>query len=259
MVKMRNFKINPGQTVRKITSFISRAVKSKGFDKVILGLSGGLDSSVVAYLSKKALGPDNLIGVIMPYGRLSHQSTQDAKKVAKILKVKTRYIDISHMIDAYFAKVRDADNIRRGNKMARERMSILYDLSKEYNALVIGTSNRTERLLGYGTIHGDTACGLNPIGDLYKSQLKSVAKHLGVPSLIIGKRPTADLWPGQADEDELGYRYEDIDKLLFLMVDKRLSNKALLKEGFDKRFILDIRKRIRGNRFKSQAPAVCRL
>lgn len=256
---MKNFRIDPKKIVNKLTSFISKTVESKGFNKVILGLSGGVDSAVVAYLSQRALGADNVIGVIMPYGRLSRKSLQDAKRVAKILKIKTQYIDISYMIDTYFAKIKDADNIRRGNKMARERMSILYDLSKKYDALVIGTSNKTEILLGYGTIYGDTACALNPIGDLYKIQLRSLAKYLGIPAYIVDKTPTAGLWAGQTDEDELGYRYEDIDGLLFSMVDKKLTDGALLRKGFDKRFILDIRKRIRDNRFKSQLPVIAKV
>jgi len=249
---MKELKIEPGKTAKKLTDFISKTVSSKGFEKVVLGLSGGLDSSVVAYLAKRALGRGNLIGVIMPYGRLSHKSVQDARRIAKRLKIKTEYVDISHMIDTYFAKIKDAGNIRRGNKMARERMSILYDLSKRHDALVIGTSNRTEILLGYGTLHGDCACALNPVAGLYKSQLKALASYLGVDASIVKKAPRANLWPGQTDEDELGCRYEDVDRLLFCMVDKRMSDKALLKRGFDKAFVLRIRKKIRGNRFKTE-------
>lgn len=256
---MRGFGIKPKQTVKELTGFILKTVKSRGFGKVILGLSGGMDSAVVAYLSRLALGENNVIGVIMPWGRFSRGSARDAKRLARILKIKTRSIDISDMIDAYFAKVKDADNIRRGNKMARERMSVLYDLSKKYEALVIGTSNKTELLLGYGTVYGDTACALNPVGGLYKTQLKSLAEYLGLPSYIINKTPTAGLWPGQTDEDELGYRYKDIDKLLFYMLDKKLKERALLKKGFDKEFILDIRKRIKDNRFKSELPVIARI
>ena len=256
---MKNFNIKLKTISAKLLDFISKATASKNFSKVILGLSGGLDSSVVAYLSQKALGRGNVIGVIMPYGRLSRKSTQDARRIAKLLKIKTEYIDIKPMIDAYFKKTSCKDNIRCGNKMARERMSILYDLSKKYNGLVIGTSNKTERLLGYGTIYGDSACAINPVANLYKTQLKNLAKYIGVPADIITKAPTAGLWSGQTDEDELGYRYKDIDRLLFYMVDKRLNNKALLKKGFKARFISDIRKRIKNNRFKSQLPVVAKL
>lgn len=256
---MKDFRIDPGKIVNKLTGFISKTVKSKGFGRVILGLSGGIDSTVVAYLCKRALGADNVVGVIMPYGGLSRKSVQDAKRLAGMLKIRTEYIDISPIIDTYFTKAKDADKIRRGNKMARERMSILYDLSKKYNSLVIGTSNKTEILLGYGTIYGDIACALNPIGGLYKTQLKSLARYLGIPSYITNKVPTAGLWPRQTDEDELGYRYADIDRLLFLIVEKGLSNRALLKKGMDKQFILEIRKRIRDNRFKSQLPIIAKV
>lgn len=256
---MKSFKINPEETVAKLANFIAKAANSKGFFKVILGLSGGLDSTVVAYLSQKALGEKNVIGVIMPYGELSRVSVQDANRVAKKLNIETECVDIKPMIDVYFNKVNAADNIRRGNKMARERMSILYDLSKEYDALVIGTSNKTERLLGYTTIYGDSACAINPIGNFYKTQLKVIAKYLGVPSNIIDKVPTADLWSGQTDEDELGYRYKDIDKLLFLMIDKKIDNKKLIKTGFSRKFISDIENRIRSNRFKQQPPLIAKI
>ncbi|MFH1867590.1 MAG: NAD+ synthase [Candidatus Omnitrophota bacterium] len=256
---MKSFHINPKVVANKLTDFISKSVKNKGFRKVVLGLSGGLDSTAVAYLSKRALGPSNVIGILMPYGKLSSASVKDAKRVAMRLKIMTNNIDISDSIDAYFKKEKSADCIRRGNKMARERMSILYDMSKKYNALVIGTSNKTEALLGYGTIHGDCAWAMNPIGALYKTQLKDLSRHLGVPSDIINKAPSAGLWDGQTDEDELGYRYEDIDRLLFFMVDKRLSDTALANKGFGRKFIIDIRKKISANRFKSEAPLVAKL
>jgi NAD+ synthase len=250
---------NPRRTVDRLTSFISKEAGRRGFDKVIVGISGGLDSSCVAYLCKRALGAENVIGVIMPYGRLSRQSVDDAKKIARILNIRTECIDISPMIDAYFTKEKNASYIRRGNKMARERMSILYDLSKRYHALVIGTSNKTERLLGYGTIYGDMACAINPIGALYKTQLRTIARYLKIPHYIIDKAPTAGLWHGQTDEAELGYRYKDIDRLLFFMVEERLTDKALIKKGFSKKFIQDIRKRIRGNSFKGRSPLIAKI
>lgn len=255
---MKDFKIRSKEITGNLTDFISKQVRLKGFRRALLGFSGGLDSTIVAYLSKKALGSDNVIGIIMPYRNLSKRSTQDAKRIAKLLKIKTECIDISPMVDAYFSKAKNSDNIRRGNKMARERMSILYDLSKKYNGLVIGTSNKTEISLGYGTIHGDSACAINPIGNLYKTQLKFIARYLGVPSYILNKTPSAGLWDRQTDEQELGYLYKDIDRLLFFIVDKRLGNKELLKKKFDRKFILDIRKRIRDNRFKSQLPIIAK-
>jgi NAD+ synthase len=256
---MDNLNIRPRLVAEKLKSFISDAVLSKGFSKVILGLSGGLDSTVVAYLSVHALGSKNVIGIIMPYGRLSSQSSSHAKKIAKILKIKTDIVDIKPMVDAYFKNRKIFDNLRRGNKMARERMSVLYDLSQEYKALVIGTSNFTERLLGYGTIHGDCACAINPVGRLYKTQLRMLAGYLGVPSYIIKKPPTAGLWQGQTDEAEIGYTYKEIDRLLFFMIEKKMKDKELGSKGFDKVFIQHIRGRIRKNKFKSQLPVIAKL
>jgi len=244
---------------KRLVGFIKKTVSAKGFNKVILGLSGGLDSTVVAFLSVKALGKNNVRVVIMPYGKLSDPSTKDARKIIKILGIKADYVDISPMIDAYFRNIKRPGHLRRGNKMARERMSILYDLSKNYNSIVIGASNRTETLLGYGTLHGDCAWSLNPIGSLYKTQVRVLAREIGVPSFIIDKPPTAGLWEGQTDEDELGYTYADIDNLLFSMLDKKLSDKELLKKGFDRKFITDIKKKIKNNRFKSQPPEVAKI
>lgn len=256
---MRYFNIRPKIVAKKLIDFISDTTVSKGFKKVILGLSGGLDSAVVAYLSKAALGKKNVTGILMPYGRLSSEALQHAGKLAKALRIRTERIDITRMIDAYFRKVKTSDNTRRGNKMARERMSILYDLSEKHNSLVIGTSNRTELLLGYGTLYGDCACALNPVSSLYKTQLKDLARYLRVPSYILDKPPSANLWHGQTDEDELGYAYEAIDKLLFFMLDKRLTDRELVQKGFSRGFIQDIRKRVKKNRFKLQLPVTAKL
>jgi NAD+ synthase len=258
-IDMRDFNIRPNIVAKRLIDFISESTFSRGFDRVILGLSGGLDSTVVAYLSQKALGNKGLIGVIMPYGRLSARALTDARKIASILKIQIKSVDISAMVDAYFKKIPSTDNIRRGNKMARERMSVLYDLSQKYNALVIGTSNKTERLLGYGTVYGDCACAINPIGSLYKTQLRVLAKYLGVPDYILAKTPSADLWHGQSDEQEIGYAYRDIDRLLYFMVDKRLKQEKLLRQGFDVKFIKDIKTKIVKNKFKSQLPLIARL
>ncbi len=256
---MKSFNIKSRIVAKKLVDFIAYTAVSKGFKKVLLGLSGGLDSTVVAYLSQAALGKNNVTGILMPYGRLSQQALQHAGKIARILSIESECIDIKQMVDAYFKKISISDNTRRGNKMARERMSILYDLSEKYNALVIGTSNRTELLLGYGTIHGDCACALNPIGGLYKTQLRSLAKYIGVPSYILDKPPSANLWHGQTDEDDLGYMYEDIDKLLFFMIDNSLSDEELVKRGFDGNFVHDMRERMHNNSFKLELPVVAQL
>ncbi|MDD5505015.1 MAG: NAD+ synthase [Candidatus Omnitrophica bacterium] len=256
---MKGFDINSKVVRKKLINFVRSICAAKGFSKVILGLSGGLDSSVVAYLSVQALGKDNVLGVSMPYGTLFNQSTQDAKRLAAGLGIKVVTIDIKPMLDAYFRTDRAADNIRRGNKMARERMSILFDLSRVYDSLVVGTSNRTEILVGYGTIYGDCAYAFNPIACLYKSQLKYFASYLGIPSFILKKAPSADLWPGQTDEGEMGYAYKDIDRLLFCMIDKKMDKNQLILEGFDTKFINYIKNRVRNNKFKSQLPVMAKL
>jgi NAD+ synthase len=256
---MKNFSIKPKAITEKLINFISNTTCAKGFDKVVLGLSGGLDSTVVAYLSEKALGKNGLICVIMPYGRLSGRPMNDAKKIARELKIKPKCIDISAMVDDYFRKMPTTDNIRRGNKMARERMSILYDLSQKYNALVIGTSNKTEILLGYGTVHGDCACAINPLGGLYKTQLRELAGYLGIPDFILAKPPSAGLWQGQSDEAEIGYAYSDIDRLLYFMVDRKYNEEKLIRQGFNSKFIKEIKARIKKNAFKSQQPLIARL
>jgi NAD+ synthase len=152
-----------------------------------------------------------------------------------------------------------ADNIRRGNKMSRERMSILYDHSQYLKAIVIGTTNKTEYLLGYGTVYGDSACGINPIGDLYKTHIRQMAIEYGIPEEIINKKPSADLWCGQTDEDELGFKYEDVDKLLFLMIEKKYSINKLIDCGFSKDFIKKVTYLIRKNAFKRHTPPIPRV
>ncbi len=256
---MEDLKINEKLTAQILSNFIQNEVRKIGFKKVILGLSGGIDSSCVAYLSKEALGANNVWTIIMPYKTSSHESLKDAERVVKKLGISKKIIDITDQIDSYFKNFPDASQIRRGNKMARERMSILYDLSVKYEALVMGTSNKTELLLGYGTIYGDMASAINPIGDLYKTQVRQLAKYLGIPSRIIKKPPTADLWIGQEDEKELGFTYNEADKLLYLMIDKRLSDKELIKAGYKKDFIENVYRRIQRAQYKRRLPLISKL
>lgn len=240
----------------KLIKFIRDTVKAAGFNKVILGLSGGVDSATVAYLSEEALGSDNVIAVLMPYKDIDPDSVKFAGEVIKKLGIKSYKVDISPMIDAYFKDFPDADNIRRGNKMARERMTILYDLSKKEDALVIGCGNKTEILLGYCTLYGDTACALNPLATLYKTEVYKLAEELGSPGAIIKRTPTAGLWKGQTDEGELGYSYAEIDRLLSLMIDSKKSDSELGKEGFSEKFIGDIKKRIKDAEFKRKSAII---
>src|SRR3977135_92671 len=252
-------RINPELVRGILVGFIRNEVRKVGFERVVLGLSGGVDSSLVAPLATEALGPKNVVAFIMPYKTSDPKSKSDALQVVQQLGIHHLEIDISPQIDAYFARFPDADQKRRGNKMARERMSILYDQSWAWRALVIGTSNKTELLLGYGTIYGDMASAINPIGDLYKTQVWQLADALGVPTSIVQKAPSADLWAGQSDETELGFQYRMIDQLLYYLVERRYSVEELKRQGFDEAFITDIVRRVRENQYKRRLPVIAKL
>ena len=251
--------INPELVKRILVGFIRNEVRKVGFERVVLGLSGGVDSSLVATLAAEALGADNVLALIMPYKTSDPKSKSDALQVVQQLGIHHLEIDISPQIDAYFARFPDADQKRRGNKMARERMSILYDQSWDWRALVIGTSNKTELLLGYGTIYGDMASAINPVGDLYKTQLWQLADAIGVPTSIVQKAPSADLWAGQSDETELGFQYRMIDQLLYYLVERRSTVDELKRLGFDEAFIVDIIRRVRDNQYKRRLPVIAKL
>ena len=251
--------INASLVESILVGFLRKEVHRVGFEKVVLGLSGGVDSSLAAALAAKALGPANVVGVSMPYRLSNPQSLADARAVAQRFGIQLRVLEITPQIDAYFEGDPDADESRRGNKMARERMTILYDQSSAENALVVGTSNKTELLLGYGTIFGDMASALNPLGDLYKSQVWQLAAHVGVPEQVIRKPPSADLWEGQSDEQELGFAYAAVDRLLFYLVDKRYSAGELVDMGHDPAFVEAIIRRVRVNQYKRRPPMIAKL
>jgi len=242
-----------------LVSFVRNEVRRVGLDSVVLGLSGGIDSAVSAALAVRALGGDKVLGVMMPYSSSSEASRADALAVAEATGMETTEVDISAQVDAYFERVPDASRLRRGNKMARERMTVLYDLSADRGALVLGTSNKTELLLGYGTLHGDMASAINPIGDLYKTQVWALAAHLQIPAEVIDKPPTADLWEGQTDEQELGFGYREVDALLYRMVDERASREELLADGFDAEFVERVRGMVQGSQFKRRLPVIAKV
>jgi NAD+ synthase len=242
-----------------LVGFIRNEVRRADFGRVVLGLSGGIDSTISAYLAARALGPENAFGIRMPYATSSEETMEHAALVARLTGLKMLTIAITPQIDAYFERFPDANRLRRANKMARERMTILYDQSMALQALVLGTSNKTELLLGYGTIFGDMASALNPIGDLYKTQIRALAAHLGVPQAIIDKNPTADLWAGQTDEAELGFTYADVDRLLIRMVDQRAKPKELIAAGFDSAFVMRIARMIQTSHYKRRLPIIAKL
>ena len=244
---------------RILVAFIRDEVRKVGVERVVVGLSGGVDSSVSAVLAAEALGARNVLGLEMPYRTSSPESLEHADAVAAVSGIETMRVEITPQIDAYFDRFPDADNMRRGNKMARERMTILYDHSARWRALVLGTSNKTELLLGYGTLHGDMASALNPIGDLYKTQVWALAREIGVPAAIVDKKPSADLWAGQTDEAEMGFTYADVDALLYRMVDLRWGRDELLAAGFQAAFVERVSDMVRGSQFKRRMPVIAKV
>ncbi len=251
--------LNAPLAVKVLTSFILDAVETSGMAGVVVGLSGGVDSSLSAALAAQALGPERVHGFLLPYRTSNPASEQDARTVAEHLGVPHRVIDISPMIDAYFQMEPDADPVRRGNKMARERMTILFDQAKKRDALVLGTSNKTEILLGYSTVFGDNASSLNPLGDLYKAQIWQLSRHLGLPSAVIDKAPSADLFPGQTDEGDLGFDYLTADEVLYLLFDEGLRPEEVVARGYDERVVQRILSYEQRFRFKRRLMLIARL
>jgi len=243
---------------RMLVAFLREESAKSGHKRVVLGLSGGIDSAAVAALAAEAMGPKNVTALFMPYRASSAESTEHARLVAKTFGLALEEVDITPQVDAYFARAVEVDRVRRGNKMARERKSIEYDRSWP-DGLVLGTSNKTELLLGYGTRYGDMACDLNPVGDLYKSQLRELAVLVGVPDVVIRKPPTADLWVGQTDESELGFSYADADLILYHLVDRRLLPETLVAAGFDADLVHGIRERMRKSHYKRVMPLIAKV
>ena len=255
--------IDAEQAIGVISGFIRSQLEQTGFERLVVGLSGGVDSATVAYLAAKAIGPDNLLALRMPYRSSSPDSETDAVRVVTALGCRTELVEITPMVDPMLALISGEDagslQVRRGNVMARQRMIVLYDRSVAFQALVAGTGNKTEALLGYGTLYGDMAAAIAPIGDLYKSQLRAVAGALGVPDEILAKPPSADLWPGQTDEGELGATYDDLDRILFALVDRRWSEERCVAAGLDARLVAWVARRVAANEFKRQVPPVAKL
>lgn len=251
--------LNAKLAQRLLVDFVADEVKKTGAERVVLGLSGGVDSALAAGIAAAALGAANVVGVKMPYRTSSEASLQHADLVAQRFGIETMTVEISPQVDAYFERFPDASASRRGNKMARERMTILYDHSMRLGALVLGTSNKTELLLGYGTLHGDMASAVNPLGDLYKVQVWDLARRVGVPHEVVDKPPTADLWVGQTDEAELGFAYPEVDRLLYAMIDLRFGRDELVAAGFAPEFVDGVAQKVQRSQFKRKLPVIAKL
>ena len=255
--------IDAEQAVAVISAFIGSQLEQTGFRRLVVGLSGGVDSATVAYLAARAAGADNVLALLMPYRTSSPESQTDAAAVVEALGCRSERVDISPMVDPMLELIGPADDpalrVRRGNVMARQRMIVLYDRSAGFDALVCGTSNKTEALLGYGTLFGDMAAAIQPIGDLYKSQLRAVATCLGVPPQIVAKPPSADLWPGQTDEGELGASYDDLDRVLFALVDRRWTVDRCVRAGLEPRLVRRVVDAVARMEFKRQLPPVAKV
>ena len=255
--------IEPALAIEVIVGFIREQMTQAGFERLVVGLSGGVDSATVAFLAARAMGAENLLAVRMPYRTSSAASETDAMRVVNALGCRTERVDITPMVEPMLALIADDDpdalNVRRGNVMARQRMIVVYDRSAADDALVIGTSNKTEALLGYGTLHGDMAAALAPIGDLYKTQLRAVATELGVPPEVIAKTPSADLWPGQTDEEELGRSYDMLDRALYALVDRRWTVDRCVRAGLPRDLVEWVDRRVARMEFKRQLPPTAKL
>ncbi len=251
--------INP-ELVRKIlTKFIASEITRVGYSRAVVNLSGGIDSAVSFALAAEALGPQNVLAIRLPYKTSSADSLSHAQMLIDQFGCPSVTIPITDMVDALIVREPGMAEIRKGNIMARARMVVAYDQSEAFKGLVVGTGNKTEILLGYTTLYGDSACAFNPIGDLYKSQVRQLARSLNIPEPIIAKPPSADLWSGQTDEGELGFTYAEVDKLLFLLVDQRYRPEECVEAGFDEKFVRQVFERIRKNQFKRVLPPIAKL
>jgi NAD+ synthase len=251
--------INTDLARRALTRFIRDELARVGFQRGVIGISGGVDSALTAYLTTEALGAKNVMGLWMPYRTSAGTSGEHARMVIDDLGIQTAEVDITPMVEPLFERFPDITALRKGNVMARQRMIVLYDQSEAFDALVVGTSNKTETLLGYTTLFGDSAAAILPIADLYKVQVRQLARAMGVPEVIVTKQPSADLWPGQTDENELGYTYDEADQLLYLLVDQRYTLDEAAEAGFPRELVEKVWRTVRRNHFKRKTPIVAKL
>lgn len=256
---MRGLQLDADLTARVLEGFIHDEISKFGFTRAVVAVSGGIDSALTCVLATRAFGPANVLAVLMPYRTSNPSSQGDAELLVAQLGNPSKVIDITDAADGYLRTQADAGDRRRGNVMARMRMIVLYDQSEAFAALVVGTSNKTELLLGYGTLHGDMASAVNPIGDLYKSQVRQLAHAVGVPAPILTKAPSADLWQGQSDEDELGFTYELADQILYLLVDEWFAPAEVMAAGYPEPLVRQIAERVRRSQFKRRPPVIAKV
>ena len=256
---MNKLDLNLKEVHNELVEFLRESFKKAGFSKAVLVLSGGIDSALVAYLLRDALGKENVLAIMMPYKSSNPDSLNHAKLVIEDLGINSKTIEITDMIDAYFKNEKEASSLRMGNKMARERMSILFDYSSKENALVVGTSNKTEIYLGYSTQFGDAACALNPVGDLYKTNIWDLSRYLKIPNELIEKKPSADLWEGQTDEQEMGLTYKEADQVMYRLLEENKTVEEVLAEGFNKNLVDNIVRRMNRSEYKRRMPLIAKI
>lgn len=249
--------IDPKKETEKITQFIKKCLVKSGFSRLVTGLSGGIDSVTSFALAQKAVGVGNIYAGIFPYGEMNIEAEKDAYLIISTFGLSSDHvikINIKPIVDQICQGDASIDNLRKGNIMVRTRMILLYDLSKKYHALVLGTENKTEHLLGYFTRFGDEASDIEPIRHLYKTQVKQLASYLQIPQKIIDKVPTAGMWQGQTDEEELGFSYEQADQILYLCHDKNKTKKEIINSGFGKEVVEKVLNCQKENEFKHKTP-----
>lgn len=254
----------PAKDFSKLTDnlvkFIKVEMAKTGLNKAVLGLSGGIDSAVVAALCVKALGKDNVTGICMPYRTSNPSSLNDAVAVAENLGINRRTLEISETVDAFAnsSMVDDDKNraIRLGNIMARVRMITLFDYSSADASIVFGTGNKSEIFLGYFTLFGDAASAINPIGSVYKTHIFEVAKQLGLPQQVITKAPSADLFEGQTDENEIGFSYIEMDPVIYALTELNMTPAEVVKEGYSEKLVKIVNSRMKSMAYKLKVPII---